>query len=370
MPSPARRPWRIAHSECSLGWGGQEHRVLAELTGFQARGCLVRLLAPAGAVIFQRARAAGVPAAPLNVAKLLFPLNVLRLARWLRRERIEVLNPHSSRDGWLLGCAGRLARVPLLIRSRHIDVDYPNAWFSRHAFTTLADHVLTTSRKITANFQETFGLPDERISTVPTGIDLTRFSPEGPRAQLASLPPGMPLIGMVSVLRSWKGHTIFLQAARQLRDSGFQARFVIVGDGPMRPVIEKEIADLKLPGTVTLAGHREDVPEVLRALDVLVIASTRHEGVPQIGLQALATGTPVVGSDAGGTPEIIRHGETGRNFPAMDVGALARAVQATLAETGATRQMCGRGRSLVEEHHSLDTMLDQLDEIYRRHLGD
>lgn len=368
MPSPTQRPWRIAHSESSLGWGGQEHRVLAELVGFRKRGCSVYLLAPPKAVIFQRARSTTLPAVPLNVSKLLFPLNVLLLARWLRRERIEVLNPHSSRDSWLLGCAGRLVRVPLIIRSRHIDVDYPNAWFSRHAFTTLADHVLTTSQKITANFQETFGLPDERISTVPTGIDLARFSPEGPRAQLVNLPPGMPLIGMVSVLRSWKGHTTFLQAARQLRDSGFQARFVIVGDGPMRPMIEKEVADLKLSDTVRLVGHREDVPEVLRALDVLVIASTRHEGVPQIGLQALATKTPVVGSNVGGTPEIIQHGATGRNFPAEDVGALSRAVQETLSETDATQQMCEQGRVMVEQHHSLDTMLDQLNAIYTRYL--
>ncbi len=370
MPPSAQRPWRIAHSESSLGWGGQEHRVLAELVGFQKRGCAVWLLAPEKALIFQRARDAGIPVVPLSVAKLMFPLNVVRLARWLRRERIEVLNPHSSRDGWLLGLAGRLARVPLIIRTRHIDVDYPNAWFSRHAFTTLADHVLTTSRKITAHFQSVFGLPDDRISTVPTGIDLARFSPEGPRAALRASNPEAPLVGMVSVLRSWKGHPTFLQAARQLLDSGHPARFVIVGDGPMRPVIEQQITDLKLSGAVRLIGHREDVPEVLRALDVLVIASTRHEGVPQIGLQALATRTPVVGSDVGGTPEIIRADETGRNFPAEDVGALARALRETLADTEATQRMSAQGRLMVEQHHGLDAMLDELDGIYRRYQGE
>ena len=368
MPASAQRPWRIAHSESSLGWGGQEHRVLAELVGFQKRGCPVRLLAPEPAALFRRAQEAGIPTVPLNVSKLRFPFNAVRLARWLRRERIEVLNPHSSRDGWLLGVAGRLARVPLIIRSRHIDVDYPNAWFSRHAFTTLADHLLTTSAKITAHFQASFGLADTRIATVPTGIDLARFSPVGPRADLGKAPAGAPLVGMVSVLRSWKGHSTFLQAARQLRDSGFPARFVIVGDGPMRPALEKELAEARVAEFVTMAGHREDVPEVLRALDVLVIASTRHEGVPQIGLQALATKIPVVGSDVGGTPEIIRQGETGRNFPAGDAGALAQAVRATLAEAETNRAMCERGRSMVEQHHSLDAMLDQLDAIYRRYL--
>jgi glycosyltransferase involved in cell wall biosynthesis len=136
----------------------------------------------------------------------------------------------------------------------------------------------------------------------------------------------------------------------------------------MRTEIERLAAELRLTDRLTLTGHREDVPEVLRALDVLVIASTRHEGVPQIGLQALATRTPVVGSDVGGTPEIIRAGETGRNFPAGDAAALAQAVQAALTEPDVTQRLVARGRSLVERHHSLDAMLDQLDRIYRRYL--
>jgi glycosyltransferase involved in cell wall biosynthesis len=173
---------------------------------------------------------------------------------------------------------------------------------------------------------------------------------------------------MVSVLRSWKGHATFLQAARQLVDARFPARYVIVGEGPIRYQIEAQIAELQLQQQVTLTGHREDVPEVLRALDVLVIASTRHEGVPQIGLQALACQTPVVGSDVGGIPEIIRPGETGRLFPAGNAAALAQALRDTLAQVEETRAMTQRGRAMVVERHSLDHMLDQLEQLYQRHL--
>src|SRR4029434_2200133 len=94
------------------------------------------------------------------------------------------VNTHSSRDAWLVGVAARLARVPFVVRTRHIDVSYPQRRLSRHAFTTLTDHVVTTSRKTTAHFQEVFGLPDDRISTVPTGIDLDQFSPTGAKADL------------------------------------------------------------------------------------------------------------------------------------------------------------------------------------------
>lgn len=371
-PSMSDPKWRIVHSEASAGWGGQEHRVVAELAGFQRRGQVVWLLAPPAAQITQRAQAAGVPVLAMSGVRWRFPFDVIRLALWLRSERVQIVNTHSSRDGWLVGVAARLARVPLLIRSRHIDMDYPKPWLSRHAFTTLADHVLTTSDQITAKFQRLFHIPDDHISTVPTGIDLDRFRPGGPRASL-ELPPaaaGLPLIGMISVLRSWKGHPTFLEAARLLNTgpTGPRAHFLVVGGGAPREAMEKMVRDHGAEPFVTLVGHREDIPELLRALSALVIPSTRHEGVPQIGLQALASRTPVVGSDCGGIPEIIHDGKTGRIFPAGDAGALASNIAAALEQADASRQMSARGRELVERCYSRDTMLDVLEEVYRRYL--
>ena len=119
---------------------------------------------------------------------------------------------------------------------------------------------------------------------------------------------------------------------------------------------------------VTFTGHREDVPEVLRELSLLVMPSTRHEGVPQAGLQALACKTPVVGSDVGGIPEIIRPGETGRIFVAGDAKALACAILQALTEIEETRAMTECGRALVEQHYSLERMLDKIELIYSRYL--
>lgn len=367
MPVLEKRLWRIAHSESSLGWGGQEHRVLAELHGFQQRGSDAALLAPSESLIFQRSAAAGITVQDLRAGKLQFPFSVMRTARWLRQNRIQVLNPHSSRDGWILGIAGRIARVPLIIRTRHIDVSYPNRWMSRHAFVTFCDHVITTSEKIAQYFREFFELPASRVSTIPTGVDLARFSRTGPKACL----PGdarVPSVGMISVLRSWKGHKTFLDAIELLRREGFQARCFIVGAGPIQTSLEKQVAEKGLSKCVTFLGHREDVPEVLRALDLLVIPSTRHEGIPQIGLQALACQTAVVGSDVGGIPEIIQPERTGRIFPAENSAALAGMIRKALSDQAATTRLSEAGRALVVDKHSLEAMLVQLDGLYRRYL--
>ena len=368
MAEAKKNKWRIVHSEASTGWGGQERRVMAELEGFRQRGHDVWLLAPNTSEIFRRAKQSGIPVESIDFKRWKFLFHLIKTAIWLRRIRPHVVNPHSSRDGWLVGLAARLARVPLLIRSRHIDVDYPNQLVSRHAFTTLADHVLTTSNRITNHFQEIFSLPKDRVTTVPTGIDLNLFSPHGAKAVLAPDGVSIPLIGMVSVLRSWKGHVTFLDAAAKLRDAGFVARYVIVGEGPMRNLITQMIAERSLEEVVKLVGNRDDVPEVLRALKVLVIPSTKHEGVPQIGMQALATKTPVVGSDVGGIPEIIRHGVTGRIFSGGDATALAQALREAFQDSEATRQMSEAGRAQSESKHSIAGMIDRLDAIYRLYL--
>lgn len=343
---------------------------MAELTGFRDRGCEVHLIAPTTSSIYERAPAAGIPSIPLPTIKPGLIASVYRLARWLEDDQIQVLNTHSSRDGWFVAIAGRLAGVPLIIRSRHIDVTYPNPLIIGHAFTTLADHVLCTSDEIRDHLQRVFGMADERITTLPTGIDPELFHPQGERfSRLPSTDSKTKLIGMVSVLRSWKGHPTFIESAARLLSEGIRAEFVIVGEGPMHGHIERQLAELGIAEHFHLLGHIEDVPAVLRGLDVLVIPSTGHEGVPQIGLQALASKTLVVGSDVGGIPEIVIPGLTGRIFPAQDVDALAAELKEALNSEEENAHLKRNGRESIERQYSRDRMLDQLEILYARHLA-
>lgn len=342
---------------------------MAELLGFRARGHEVWLLAPAESEIFKRARVQNISVRPLPCAKWKFPFAVWHVAHWLRSLRPDILNTHSSRDGWLVGISGRLAQVPFILRTRHFDVPIPNRQLSAFVYRRLADHVLTTSPKVTAHFKDYFQLSDHHVSTLATGVDTNIFSPQGEIVDLApeAREKNLLLVGMVSVVRWAKGHKTLLEAAHLLRTQAFAAHYVIVGDGPGLNEVKRTAQEMQLSDCITFTGHREDVPAVLRALNLLAMPSL-HEGVPQIVLQALATKTPVVGSDVGGIPEIIRHGETGRLFPAGDAKALANAIRNALTESETTRAMTERGRALVENYYSLDKMLETIDALYRRHL--
>src|SRR5277367_758487 len=171
------RQWRILHSEASLGWGGQEVRVLAELEWMRAHGHWVALAAHPASEIAKRAREARMNFYSLRTHKALLPFEVARLAVWLIANRIDVVNTHSSNDGWLAGLTARLSGR-ILIRSRHIEVDYPNPFWSRLAFRSLPHHVITTSQRIADRLVAELDVPAARVTCVATGVDLTRFHPE------------------------------------------------------------------------------------------------------------------------------------------------------------------------------------------------
>lgn len=366
---PTRRCWRIAHSEASNGWGGQEHRVFNELAGFRERSSRVALIAESTSGVAKRAVEAQIELVPTRFKRVHFFPELIRLRNWLFQNRIEVLNTHSSKDGWLLGMAGRLAKTPLIIRSKHIDVDYPSPKTSRHAYATVSDHVITTSGKIKAKMIGTMKLDDSKIDVIATGVDVERFTASGPKADLGLPDNGHPVVGMVSVLRSWKGHALLFRAAKILRDRGLPLRIVIVGGGAPVENFSKFAAEEGAEDLVTFAGHRENVAEVLRALDLLVIPSTKHEGIPQIGLQGLATQVPIVGSDCGGIPEIVRDGVTGRIFPTNDAVAFADRIEEALKEKERSAARAAAGRQMVETEFSTEVMFARLEALYARYLG-
>ncbi len=343
--------------------------MLAELLGFRGRGHKVGVVAPANARLFEEAVRHDFARATLELNRWAFPFAVGRTAGWLRRFGADVVNTHSSRDGWIVGLAARLARTPLVIRSRHFDVPVSSPWLSRHVYATLADQLITTSPKVAADFRALFHLPEDRVAAIPTGVDVTRFSPAGPKATF-SFPADSAgaVIGIIGVIRQAKGHRVLFDSIQQLLACGFPVRCVVVGDSPNRAGLERRVAELGLTDRILFLGHRDDVPEILRALDVVAIPSL-HEAIPQVGLQALATMTPVVASNVGGIPSIIRPGETGRLCEPGDAASLAAALREALTDSAKTESMRAHGRELIEREHTVEAMLNRLEAIYRRRLA-
>ncbi len=361
------RTYAILHTESSLGWGGQERRILAEAMVMRQRGHRVSLACDPEGELCARSRAQDLPVTPVRFGGARNLTAFAKLRRLLSRGEIEILNTHSSLDSWVGALAWRsLMTGPLLVRTRHLSTPVKNNRPTRWLYQSPAA-IITTGQVTKELLMTRLGVPARRIFSIPTGVALKEFAPRGKNRELQAkleIPAESFIFGSVAVLRSWKGHLYLLEALQQLVEAGRPAYLVVVGEGPYREVIEEKIAALGLKDRVRLVGYQDRVAEWFALMDAVVLPSYANEGVPQSLLQALAMARPVVGTAVGGIPEVIVPEETGLLTPPKDARSLARAMDRLLADPGLGRELGRRGRELVAERFSLEQMAAEVEAVY------
>jgi glycosyltransferase involved in cell wall biosynthesis len=358
---------RIVHTESSLGWGGQEMRVLLEARGMIERGHEVHLFAPAEARIFSESSRRGVPATPVAIGRKSLAA-LLAMRRHLRSRAIDVVNTHSSTDSWLAALACRsLPAAPAIVRTRHISAPVSRDPLTRWLYRSAARRVVTTGETLRRELVEDTGVPAQQVISVPTGVDLSRYTPGDRRAarEALGLAPDLRWIGIVATLRSWKGHLHLLEALQSLP----AAHLVIVGDGPMRAPIEAKIGSLGLTDRVRLVGQQEDPVPWLRALDVFCLPSYANEGVPQALMQAMAVGLPVVTTPVGSITEIVTDEVTGLVVPPSNPTALAGAIARVLGDAALAARLGEAARAFARRTFGVDRMLGQMEQVFREAMG-
>lgn len=365
---------RVLHTEWSNGWGGQEIRILLEAGGLIERGYEASILCTPGSRLAIEGARNGIDTPVVRMRHGFDMAAVWNAINIIREKKITVVNTHSSVDSWISSFAAMITRVPVLVRTRHLSVPIPKHFLN--FVYKMPDAIITTGESIRDMMTEENRLNGNKIFSIPTGVMLNRFSPEvsgeGVRREFG-IEKGAKVVTIVAVLRSWKRHDLFLEAAKDVLESMPRIVFMIVGDGPGRENIQRRIRELGLGNHVVMTGYREDIPEVLSASDVCALTSSKAEGVPQSVLQYLAMKKPVVATDAGSISEVIRPEETGLlvepNNPARVAGAIVR----LLKDDRLAERLGENGRRLVEKYYDYGRMMDRTielyNDIYRRKTG-
>ncbi|MCP9809870.1 glycosyltransferase family 4 protein [Cyanobium sp. HWJ4-Hawea] len=354
--------YSIVHTESSIGWGGQEMRVLSEARGFIERGHRVTVLAPPNAQLVGRAVDYGVPIKTVPI----FGRN-LRAFLCLRAALValhpDVINTHSSTDSWLVALVLlTLWRRPKVVRTRHICAQPSRSLTTRWLYQNAAQRVVTTGEAIRRQIVS-IGVPADQVFSIPTGINPDKFVPgsaDGAKSLLGL--EGLTVIGLVATIRSWKGHRVLIDAVRDF--SADNVRVVFVGDGPIRQTLEKEICDAGLASLFIFAGHQQNVLPWLQAMDIFVLPSYANEGISQALVQAMMASIPVVTTTAGAIPEVARNRETAFVVQPNDPIQLRAAIVELMANPSLASELAMRAREFVLTHHSEAGMLSEMDQLF------
>lgn len=301
------------------------------------------------------------------------PLGMLSQARsvaqHLRRWKADVVHCHLPLAGVVGRLAGAWAGVPVVYTEHNVIERYhPATRFAAKATWRLQRQVVAVSAEVKQSIARRFG-DKVPVRVVRNGVSLQRFARQGPRSSEVRARLGLAedavLVGTVAVFRQQKRLDLWLRAASLLLRQHPQTRFLLVGDGPLKPQVEKQIQELGLSGKVHLPGLQPDVTPYLMAMDAYLMSSD-FEGVPIALLEAMAMEVPPVVTRAGGIPEVVEDSVSGFLHPCGDVDALAASLSALIARGPEYRTAVGRrARARVAAEFSTARMMGELEEVYR-----
>ncbi len=361
--------WRICSLITELRVGGAQNVLADVVLGLPRERYeqTVACLFDAGETA-QRLRQAGIEVVDLGMRGKADVRVVWRLARLLRRLRPQLLHTHMFHANLLGRVVGRLAGVPYVVSTEHtMGQEGQLRRFLDRLTSPLADRVVAVSESVGAFVRETVGISPQRVVVIPNGIDLARcqtaLTPAEARDRLG-LPADVPVIGTIGTLRPVKGTDMLLQAFALLQGEFPTAQLLIVGDGVERESLRVLAVELGLSAKTTFTGNRSDVGDLLAAMTVFCLPS-HWEGLPLAALEAMCAGLPLVATRVGGTPEVVRDGETGRLVPPADPEAMAQAVAGFLRDPVRSAAIGATGRRWVEENYTRARMVERNEALYR-----
>ncbi|WPB81120.1 glycosyltransferase [Archangium violaceum] len=369
----AEEPLRLVQFTKSFHIGGTEVQVVELLRGLPpSYRVQLAVLQDQGPLMESVLKLGFAPEVfPLNgsLARPNSALQVLRLARWFHTQRVELVHAHDFYSTMLVVPAAKMAGTKVIVG--RLDLAHWHGTARRallRSLTLMADHVVGNAEAIRRMLVEEEGLPPERVSVIPNGLDLARFHVRMREGLTAPLPDtrGAPVVVHVANMNHpVKRQEDLLRALAMVRLKGQTLHAFLVGDGPRRAELERLAGSLGLTDMVHFLGHRADVPAVYARADFGVLCSTA-EGMSNAVMEGMAAGLPMVVTRVGGNPELVADGVRGLVVPPLRPQAMTEAFCTLLADRELGRRMGAEARAFVERELSLERLVRRHDVLYRR----
>ncbi len=352
------------------GWGGGEQIALLLGSGLHRRGHAVSYICAPGSALQRRVEQENLSVTPVTAHGQLDLSALPGLTGTLKRLRPDVLHLHTAKEFVLGAVAGRLARVPVVVITRHLVM--PVKPLMRWVYNRACDGVACVARAVQDNLVQS-GVRKEQTRVIYGAIDVLTFRagllPATEAKKRIGCGADENVVGMVGSVIAAKGQHYFLQAAAQLLKEGFKGRFVIVGEGAARTELEAEARALGIADRVLFLGFRRDVAGVMSAFDVFVFASVSGEAFPLVILEAMTAGKPIVATAISGVPEVIENDVTGLLIPPRDASSIAQAVRRLADDASLSERIAKAAQDRALRFYGADRMVEETESLYNELLA-
>lgn len=355
------------HIDTATTWRGGQSQVRYTVLGLRAIGQRAALAADPNGELFQR-MSEGLDLVPLATRNEIDLAAAWRLSRVLKQLRPDVVHAHDPRGVAIAATALAIAAPdprPPLVASRRIEYPVARNSFSRWKYSQV-DRFLAISRAVRDRLIAD-RIPSSKIDIVHEGVDVERIValPHGNLHAALFLPTHSPVVATIGALVAQKDHHTLVDAAAMVVKDVADVRFVILGEGELRPQLERQIKQLHLERHVFLAGFRADVFELLKDIDVFALSST-HEGMCTSLVDAMAAEKPAVATAVGGVPEVLANGETGFLVPPRTPAVLAKHLIRLLKDEELRRRMGTAALARARALFTVDRMVAGTAAVYER----
>jgi glycosyltransferase involved in cell wall biosynthesis len=298
------------------------------------------------------------------------PTTLPALLRVIRRKQIDILHLHGYGATTFGRMAAGIRRTPVVLHEHANLTNTP--WFQKIADAALepeTDIALAVSQTTADFLIRARQLPPDKVKVVYLGVPLDEFSRRRTGDEIASARaelgagPDDAIVGTVTRLHDSKGNSYLVDAARIVLDARPNVRFVVVGEGPLRPELEAQAARLGLGDRFVFAGFAKDVARVVSAFDLSVFPSL-WEGTPLTVFEALAMGKPIVATDADGLLDVLTHDLDAVIVPKRDASALAAGIVRLLDDPDARRRL-GDAAQVTARQYDIATFVSKMEQLYQ-----
>jgi glycosyltransferase involved in cell wall biosynthesis len=313
------------------------------------------------------AERSGVDTIHLGMGRRPGPTTLWRLARLFQRKNVGIVHAYLYDAAIACRLAGRLARVPVVLTATRATPTYlPRvAWWLDRVTARWCQRIIAVSHDTADAIVRVESIERRKVIVIPNGVDLERFAPRDGRSARTQWGIAEDAFVVVAIgrLTLQKGYRYLFEALAVARRALPSITCLIAGDGPLRAALQAQVRALGLDAACRFLGDVLEIESVLAAADVTVLPSL-FEGMPNVVLEAMAMGCPVIATAIGGSSELVRHGETGFLVPPRDATALASALVDMGVSADGRSRMGSRAREVAVARHDIDHMVRSVEKLY------